>query len=95
METIFQTRPQADTYFSQNQQSPVEEAYFPNYPFNNAYFRNEDNFMHYEFETTKEQEFLNQILADESVVIDEESMSFVNNTIHWETLQEVNFENNN
>ncbi|XP_068478512.1 NAC transcription factor 29-like isoform X1 [Phaseolus vulgaris] len=88
VETIFQTRPQADTYFSQNQQSPEEEAYFPNYPFNNAYFRNEDNFMHYEFETTKEQEFLNQILADESVVIDEESMSFVNNTIHWETLQE-------
>ncbi|KAK7381935.1 hypothetical protein VNO80_00508 [Phaseolus coccineus] len=93
-ETIFQTRPQAETYFSQNQQSPIQEAYFPNYPFNNAYFRNENNFMQIEFETTKEDDFLNQIIADESLVIDEESISFINNTMEWETWQKVNFEYN-
>ncbi|KAG4940071.1 hypothetical protein JHK87_043942 [Glycine soja] len=97
IEAIFQATPWAENCFSPIQQSPTlieqEGASFPNYAFNNAYFRNEDNIMQTPFETTKEDEFLNLILADESIVINEENKhDFVNISTQSESLKRVSCE---
>ena len=97
IEAIFQATPWAENCFSPIQQSPTsieqEGASFPNYAFNNAYFRNEDNIMQTPFETTKEDEFLNLILADESIVINEENKhDFVNSSTQSESLKRVSCE---
>ncbi|KAL2575417.1 hypothetical protein AAZV13_16G014600 [Glycine max] len=94
IEAIFQATPWAENCFSPIQQSLTlieqEGASFPNYAFNNAYFRNEDNIMQTPFETTKEDEFLNLILADESIVINEENKhDFVNSSTQSESLKRV------
>jgi len=106
METILQATPQAEKYFSpihQSQTGIEEEASFSSYPFNNAYFRNENNPMQTSFETTEEMqtsfeiteevEFLNSILVDESFVIDKESMHvFVNSSTQSESLSDTDAE---
>lgn len=107
METTFQGMHLAEKYFSPTQQSPTgieqEEPSFTNYPFNNAYFRNENNPMQTSFETTEEMqtsfeiteevEFLNSILVDESFVIDKESMHvFVNSSTQSESLSDTDAE---
>ncbi|KAL2964631.1 hypothetical protein AAZX31_16G015400 [Glycine max] len=94
METTFQGMHLAEKYFSPTQQSPTgieqEEPSFTNYPFNNAYFRNEDNFMQTPFETKEEDAFLNSIFVDENLVINEESMhAFVNSSTQSESLRRV------
>ncbi|XP_027906014.1 NAC domain-containing protein 96-like [Vigna unguiculata] len=72
VETIFLADPQTETYVSQIQPSPREEASFPNYPLNNVCFGNEKSFM--------QDEYLNRILADENLDNDEESScTFVDN----------------
>lgn len=94
IEAIFQATPWAENCFSPIQQSPTlieqEGASFPNYAFNNAYFRNEDNFMQTPFETKEEDAFLNSIFVDENLVINEESMhAFVNSSTQSESLRRV------
>ncbi|KAG5008993.1 hypothetical protein JHK87_017508 [Glycine soja] len=96
-EGIPSATPWAENCFSPIQQSPTsieqEGASFPNYAFNNAYFRNEDNVMRTPFETTKEDEFLNSILAGESIVINEENKhNFVHSSTQSESLRRVYLE---
>ncbi|KAL2336305.1 hypothetical protein Fmac_010751 [Flemingia macrophylla] len=71
METISPATYQAEKYFFPTQQSPtgaeLGEPYFQNYPFNNAYYRNENNIMQTPFKTT------DLILVDDYSVISEES----------------------
>ena len=72
VETIFLADPQTETYVSQIQPSPREEASFPNYPLNNVCFGNEKSFM--------QDEYLNRILTHENLDNDEESSyTFVDN----------------
>ncbi|CAJ1950591.1 unnamed protein product [Sphenostylis stenocarpa] len=70
VETISQATQQAETFISSIQQSPAgieqEEASFANYPIDDAYFKNEDNFIQIPSEITAEDEFLNSLLADEN-----------------------------
>ncbi|KAL2336299.1 hypothetical protein Fmac_010745 [Flemingia macrophylla] len=76
METISSETYQAEKCFFPTPQSPtgaeLGEPYFANYPFNGAYFRNE-NIMQTPFKTTEEDEVLNSILVDDYSVISEES----------------------
>ncbi|BAT98205.1 Protein NTM1-like 9 [Vigna angularis] len=86
-EPIFQANSQSETYVSQIPQSSTEEASsFPDYPSNNAYFRNENCFIQFSSKITKEDEFLNRIIADENLDIDEDNIyTFVNNSIRKDT----------
>ncbi|WVZ22091.1 hypothetical protein V8G54_000635 [Vigna mungo] len=73
-EPIFQANSQSETYVSQIPQSSTEEASsFPDYPLNNAYFRNENCFIQFSSTSTKEDEFLNRIIADENLDIEEDN----------------------
>lgn len=98
LESIFQAPPQAEEYdFPASMQQPSigieQEAFPPNSPFLNAYFRNENSSMQLPYETTEEEdnadEFVNSILADEDVFISEESHAFVHGSAQSKSVRRV------
>ncbi|XP_061359229.1 NAC domain-containing protein 69-like [Gastrolobium bilobum] len=92
LESIFLAPPQADEYdFPSLQYSPIVTDHEPFHT--NICFENENSIRQFPFDTTEDEDnilFLNSVLVDEDVFINEERRdAFVNESIHSESLRGV------